>query len=76
MLPGLASAICCAAGQMYFPNESQKTGNHDALSKNAGASRLNDFVAYRVAYYLTHVMQVELAHYIGAMRLDCFNTET
>ncbi len=45
------------------------------LLTNKGVSRLNDLVAYRIAHQLTHAVHVQLAHDIGAMRLDCLNAE-
>jgi hypothetical protein len=35
----------------------------------------NDLVAYRVTHQLTHAMQVQLAHDIGAVGVGCLNTD-
>ena len=52
-----------------YPRVVQHTGFLNAL-KEYIASRFNDLVAHRVAHQLTHAMQFQLAHDIGAM---CFS---
>jgi hypothetical protein len=76
ILSRLVSAICRAAGQVCFPIWPQRTGYYDDFSSAASALRLNDLVAYRITHQLTHVVQVQLAHYIGSMRLDCLYAKT